>query len=299
MPKQRPQAFYEELVDTMQSIYGAHKGYRAAHAKGTYVKGHFQPSPAATRLSRAPHFAQKVPVTARFSNGSGLPTARDHDPDARGVAVKFHLPDGSITDIVTITLPAFFVRTPEDFHEFLKARKDPAKMPAFLEKHPETARVLKSLESQPKIDNYFQVAYNGIHTFRLTNAENVTVNARSRLEPVARPWKTPPGTPGVNGFQDELRARLKSGPVEYDFYYVVAKPGDALDDPTVAWPADRDYVQVGRITLDTVDERPSDHTDTAIFDPNNVTDGIATSDDEILHARGPAYSVSYTRRMAK
>lgn len=299
MPKQRTPAFYEELVDTMQAIYGANPGYRRAHAKGTYVKGHFQPSAAATRLSRAKHFAEKVPVTGRFSNGSGAPGARDHDPDARGLAVKFHLPDGSITDIVTITLPAFFVRTPEEFLEFLRARPDKEKFGAFVAKHPETARVLKMLESAPPVANYFTASYNGLHTFRLTNAEGVTVNARSRLEPVARAWKAPEGDPGLHGYQDELRARVKAGAVEYDMYYYLAQPGDALDDPTQNWPLDRERVLVGRLTFDAVDERPYGPSDTAIFDPNNVTDGIACSEDEVLHARGPAYSVSYTRRTAK
>jgi catalase len=35
-----------------------------------------------------------------------------------------------------------------------------------------------------------------------------------------------------------------------------------------------------------------------VFDPNNLTDGIEPSDDDILAARSPAYSVSIDRRMA-
>ena len=35
-----------------------------------------------------------------------------------------------------------------------------------------------------------------------------------------------------------------------------------------------------------------------VFDPNNDTDGWKLSDDKILAARGPAYSVSIDRRMA-
>lgn len=305
MPTQRPPRFYEDLVDAIHGLYGSHRGFRAAHAKGIYVKGHFTPTPAAVRLSRAKHFAARTPVTGRFSNGSGLPAVRDHDPDARGLAVKFHLPDGSITDLVAITIPAFFVRTPEDFVEFTKARHpdpatgkpDPAKVGAFVAKHPETARALGMLQAAPPVPSYHQPAYNGIHTFTLTNAQDVTVHARYRLEPLQVDWKPEAGEPGVDGFQDDLKRRLQA-PVEFDLHYVLAEPGDALEDPTVPWPRERPSTVVGRLTFDQVHETGTGPADTMIFDPTNVTDGIGCTEDEILHARSPAYGVSYARRLA-
>ena len=307
MPKQHSAQFWEDLVDAIQGLYGKHAGVRAVHAKGIYVKGHFTPAPAATRLSRAAHFAQATPVTGRFSNGSGLPAARDHDPDARGLALKLHLRDGSVTDLVAITIPAFFVRTPEDFVEFTRARHpdpatgkpDPARVGAFVAKHPETARVLGMLGAQAPVASYHQPAYNGIHTFWLENAEKVRTAVRYRLDPVARAWKPEGGEPGPDGYQHDLRARLAAGPVEFDLHYVVAEPGDALDDPTVAWPRERASIVAGRFTLERAEDTRPGPADTMIFDPCNVTDGIACSEDEILHARSAAYGVSYTRRMAK
>ena len=74
-----------------------------------------------------------VPVTARFSNGGGDPGIPDYAKEGRGLAVKFYLPDGSKTDIVALSLPCFFVRTPEDFLEFTRLRKpDPGDRPARL-----------------------------------------------------------------------------------------------------------------------------------------------------------------------
>ena len=62
-----------------------------------------------------------MPVTARFSNGGGNPAESDAQRlDGRGLAVKFHLPDGGATDIVLLTLPVFFVRGAEDFLAFLR-----------------------------------------------------------------------------------------------------------------------------------------------------------------------------------
>ena len=66
-------------------------------------------------------------ATVRFSNGGGDPGAPDYATEGRGMAVKLYLEDGTRTDMVALTLPVFFARTPEDFFEFTRARKpDPA-----------------------------------------------------------------------------------------------------------------------------------------------------------------------------
>ncbi len=93
------------------------------HAKGTLLRGTFTPTAEAAELSSAPFLAAETPVVARVSNGGGDPEAPDFDQDGRGLAVKFSLPDGSTTDMVTTSLPAFIARTPEDFVEFTRARK--------------------------------------------------------------------------------------------------------------------------------------------------------------------------------
>ena len=137
----------ERLVDSINASYGAHPGFRAAHARGVLCAGSFVATPAAAGLSRAAHLqGSEIRTHVRFSNGSGDPTAADHLRDGRGMAVKFYLPDGSTTDVVTLSLPLFFVRTPEDRLEFNDARRpDPetgqpdfAKVGALLAAHPET-----------------------------------------------------------------------------------------------------------------------------------------------------------------
>src|SRR5437773_751074 len=74
----------EEAVRAMNERFGRHDGYRAAHAKGVLCRGTFVATPAAMRLTRALHMqGGEVPVTVRFSNGSGNPHAPDPAPDAR------------------------------------------------------------------------------------------------------------------------------------------------------------------------------------------------------------------------
>src|SRR3954452_12975192 len=130
-----------ELVDAIGKAGGVHPGHRAAHAKGVVLSGTFTPTAEAPGLTRAAHFAgDPVRVTVRFSNGGANPDSNDAAiGDGRGMAVKFYLPDGSTTDIVGLSLPVFFVRTPEEFLEFTLARADSfEKVGEFIGSHPAT-----------------------------------------------------------------------------------------------------------------------------------------------------------------
>ena len=90
----------EQIVDAFNGVFGVHPGARATHAKGVVLEGTFMPTASATNVSKAAHLQKKktpVPTTIRFSASTGLPAIPDTDPGAspRGMAVKFHLPDGS------------------------------------------------------------------------------------------------------------------------------------------------------------------------------------------------------------
>src|SRR5919204_6723755 len=133
-----------EAVDAINDISGEHPGHRAAHAKGTLLAGTFTPS--GSGLTTAAHMGEEpVRVTVRFSNGGGDPAIPDYAKEGRGLAVKFYLPDGSKTDIVALSLPCFFVRTPEDFLDFTRAQRDPERlMPDFLGAHPEALPAIQA-----------------------------------------------------------------------------------------------------------------------------------------------------------
>lgn len=61
------------LVEALNKIAGGpHPGFRANHAKGVMATGHVTPARSAATISKAPHFAAPVPITARYSNDSGL-----------------------------------------------------------------------------------------------------------------------------------------------------------------------------------------------------------------------------------
>ena len=72
-----------------------------------------------------------MPVTVRFSNGSGCAVDHDGWSDVRGMATRFHLSkdettdlaNGATTDLIAMTLPEFFTPTPETFLDFAMAAK--------------------------------------------------------------------------------------------------------------------------------------------------------------------------------
>ena len=169
----------EQVVDSINEISGVHPGHRAAHAKGTLCAGTFTATPAAAALTRAEHM-QGAPVraTVRFSNGGGDPGAPDHAIEGRGMAVKLYLQGGERTDMVALSLPVFFARTPEDFLEFTRARKpdpetgqpDLERIGAWLGAHPEAGPAIQAAVSAPPPASYATCTFNGIHAFRYVNA---------------------------------------------------------------------------------------------------------------------------------
>ena len=295
--------FAEQVVDAINDVSGRHEGHRAAHAKGTLVRGVFTPS--ASGLTTAAHMGDApVPVTARFSNGGGDPAIPDYAREGRGLAVKFYLPDGSKTDIVLLSLPCFFARTPEDFLAFTRVRKpDPEtgkldfeKVGAWLGDHPEAGPAIQAALSANPPESYATIAYNSIHSFRWTDPGGTARWVRYRLEPET-------GERTIS--EEEARARgrdyLQEEIVEREdavFRYLVTIAGedDAVNDPTVAWPDDRETVEVGRLRLSGPDLEREQGDDILVFDPTRVTDGIELSDDPVLRFRPRAYAASVTRR---
>ena len=117
-------ALSNQILQKFEALFGAHPGFRPAHAKGIMLNGTFTPTPEAASLSRAPHLNRpSSPATVRFSNSTGIPVIPDNDPNAdpRGCAVRFYLADRVHTDIVAHSTNSFPARTGQDFLEFLTA----------------------------------------------------------------------------------------------------------------------------------------------------------------------------------
>jgi catalase len=216
--------------------------------------------------------------------------------------VKFRLADGTSTDIVSLSLPVFFVRTVEDFVEFVKVRQpdpetgqpDLERILGFLGEHPEAQLAAELSVGAPTPASYAGVTFHSVHVFWMIDPDGGRHPVRYRFEPVV----------GVAPIEeaaalalapDYLSARLAddlaTGPISFDLVIVLGEDGDPTDDATAAWPDDRATLVAGRLEL-----TASADTEPLIFDPTRVTAGIECSDDPILHARSAAYGVSYAQR---
>jgi catalase len=292
-----------DLVDALNAVFGKHAGDRSAHTKGFCMTGTFTPSADAPKLSKAPHFAKQVPITARFSLGGGDPKAPDNAQDnVRGFAIKFDLGNGATTDLVTISAPVFFAQTPEDFVGLLQAAGsgDKDKIQAFFAAHPASTRQNAWLMSHPVPASYATVGYWGVHGFTFTNAAGEKTLVKYHLVPEAGEVGLTPDeakAKGADFYADEFKERIAKGPVAFDLKAIMGKQGDQTKDPTLRWDDEdnRPTTDLGKISIEAL--APQETCDAGIFLPGNVVDGIAgPSDDPIFAVRSPAYIVSFTRR---
>lgn len=290
----------ERAIDAINDRYGRHAA-RALHAKGTVCRGTFTATPAAGALTRAAHMSgAAVDATVRFSNGSGDPRSADNDLDVRGMAVKFHLPDGSETDISAQTAERFPVRTPDAFIALVRAndagRARLWRLPLFFATHPGALRALRAGAGALKPPaSYATRRYHAIHAFRWVGSDGGERWVRYRWLPEAGNETVSMHEArrlGSDYLQDELVERLTRDPIRFALEVQIAADGDDPHDPRVLWPDERERIAVG--TLEVKGVEPG--VDGGVFDPVRVTDGIELSDDPILNYRPRAYAVSAERR---
>jgi catalase len=296
----------QHVLDVINSAFGHHDGFRALHAKGVVCSGSFTSTAEASRLTRAAHMqaSEPVRVTVRFSNGSGNPRHPDAAPDPRGLAVKFYLPDGSRTDLVTVSSPRFVTKTPEGFIGLLEARaagvRGAAKVPFFLAQYPEAIRTIPVIApTLAAPESYAVIRYYGIHAFKWLDADGGERFVRYRLLPSAPGRRLAPWTARKRDrdyLQHEIRERFATGPVKFSLEVTIAGSQDPIDDPSAAWPKQRRRVIVGELAVTGLDTERERGDDILVFDPSRVTDGIECSDDPVLRYRPGAYSESVARR---
>ena len=320
------------LYDALLSDYPDHRdGTRPVHAVGIGAKGYFTPSKAAPLYCVAEQFTGgNVPVTVRFSNGSGSREEHDDALDVRGMAAKFHLASGQDTDLIMITLPVFFAPDPEGFLAFARAGRpkfDP--LPTWWQ------RVLNKLRLRPdptrpdpKNPNdgsagvlayanthvaaragtvaalmlvtptsYARATYHALHSFKMTGPNGAVRFVRFSWEPVAgvRPVDPTAKIP-EDYLRLELPKRIEKEPARFVLRMDVAGQGDEVSDPTKIWDTTRLRVVLGELFLTEMVADQSRDCEKLSFNPTRLVEGLECSDDPILAARGDAYEYSCQKR---
>jgi len=301
----------EQIVDTLTTLaHGPYAGYRANHAKGIMVSGTFSPAKTAASLSSAPHLQKAVtPVIVRFSDATGVPNMPDADANANphGIAIRFQLPEGAYTDIVSISVNGFPAATPEDFLGLLNAvaasgphAPKPSPVEQFLGSHPAALKFVTTPKPAPI--SFATLPFYGVNAFKFTNAQGKTQYGRYRIIPLSGAQSLPAGEiakVGPDYLMEDLPARLKQAPVKFKIAVQLAAEGDEVNDATVVWPEDRPQVELGTLTLKTAIADSKALEKTIMFNPLALPAGIEASADPILLARPTAYLVSFGRRVGK
>jgi catalase len=306
---ERVVALANDLLQQFDQLFGSHPGFRAAHAKGLLLTGTFTPAAGAQELTKAPHVVREsTPITARFSNSTGLPLIPDNAPEAnpRGLAIRFNLAEHVHTDIVSHSTDGFPTRDGKEFLEFLKAVAasgpdvpQPKPIEVFLGSHPAALAFVQAPKPFPS--SFARQTYFGVTAFAFTNASGKKRFGRYRIVPEQ----------GNDFLSDEAVAKL---PADYHFEKIMdhlrkaairfrlvvqlAETGDTVDDATKHWPESRQLFKLGTIELTAPAPENLAQQKQIIFDPIPRVDGIEPSADPLLELRAAIYLLSGRRRRA-
>ena len=297
------------ILAQFDTLFGLHPGFRAAHAKGLMLTGTFTAAPEALSLTNAPHVSRpSTPVTARFSNSTGLPMMPDSvaDVNPRGLAIRFNLAEHVHTDIVSHSIDAFPTRTGDEFIELLKAIgasgpdvPSPKPVEVFLGSNPAALAFVQAPKPFPvslATESYF-----GVTAFAFTNAQGETKYGRYRIVPEAGEhfFSDEEGAKLAQSYHyDEIAERVVVAPIRFRILVQVAGPEDTVDDATAHWPESRPLVELGVVELNAVMPDSLAQQKHIIFDPIPRCEGIEASADPLLELRAAIYLLSGRRRRA-
>ncbi|MBP2000354.1 catalase [Paenibacillus shirakamiensis] len=294
----------QRAVDSIEDFAGRHPGHRRAHAKGACYRGEFTPNPEAARYTTAVHFQEeRTPVIVRFSNSSPDPSQSDLLSPAKGIAVQFQLPDGEVTNLVAVSIPVFFARTPESFVDILKMvtafeHKELSfkeKVAGVIEHFGESRHALLEVAKLKPPTSYAELPYYSIHAFFMVNAEGVRRPIKYEWEPDAdihhlSAAEAKEQSPDY--LETEFSQRIRIAPAGFTLKAVLGEEDDPTDDSTQKWPDKRERIILGHLTITEATSEPEN----LVMDPTVVTSGIELSNDPILNFRHEAYAISHHRR---
>lgn len=301
----------DDVADALEYNAGTHAGYRRAHAKGMCFTGRFDANGKGARLSRAAHLqAGTYRVEGRFSIAGGNPLAMDGRNVFHSMALVLHAARGQQWRMALNHAAIFPVADVASFVGLQRASRplpetgkpDPLAMQAFLASHPETRAFQAYMQAHPLPDAFTSGAYHSINAFRFTDAEGTNRIVRWSMQPEdpleELDKSALPRLPD-NAVFDNTVQRLAQGPVRWRMVVTISAPGDITDNATIAWPAGRETVEVGTLTIDALQPEADGTCRDMIFDPTILPVGVTPSADPLLAARASAYAASFRRRASE
>lgn len=293
----------QDLVSALHTTFGEHHA-RAVHTKGVFFEGTFTPSKEAASITTAKHLQnQPSKVIVRFSDFTGLPDIPDNAGPAnpRGMAIKFMMPDGSTTDLVSHSFNGFPTANSDQFRDLLLSiarsgagAAKPTALDSFLATHPIAK---KFLTTQKLPVSYATVPYFGVNAFKFTNKKGASCFVRYQFVPEKEELLTAAQyeKEDANYLVNEIQQRIAGKPVVFKMYAQIAASGDDINDPSVAWPDTRKKVFLGTLTINKQADNSVAADKALFFIPNNLPAGIDPAD-PMINFRAKAYPISVKER---
>jgi len=290
---------------------GRHPGFRRNHAKGVCVVGWFESNGQAVALSKAAVFKPgRIPIVGRFAISGDMAFQADKPATVRSMALRFMLPGVEEWRTGLNNVPVFVTNSAQGFLDEVLAsvpdqitgKPDPAKMKLFMADHPESVRAIAVIMKSPLSSGFADATFNSLNAFRMINAAGKAIPVRWAAVPM-QPFKSEEAAQTASSDQnylfDELTAQLGQHPLLWRLVITIGQPSDPTNDATLPWPADRQQVDAGTVTLDEVSSEETGRCTDVNYDPLVLPPGIEPSDDPLLSARSAAYSRSFTLRAAE
>jgi catalase len=294
-----------KMVAALAPPGGPALGHRRNHAKGICFTGTFDANGSGSQLSKAKVFERgQSTVVGRFNLAGGDPGMPDTMGPLRGLGIRINSADGQEWRSAMIDAPVFAAPTPQAFFEFLKASasKDPSAFKQYAAAHPEILTFIAWVKGHARNESWTEDRFNSLNSFDFVDASGAKHVVRWSLVPSAKPVALSPddlAKRGPNFLEEDIVQRVAAGPQYWELVVTVANPGDPTSDPTTAWPADRQTVDVGTLAVRQIEPEVDGPCRDINFDPTVLPVGITTSDDPFPAARSAAYRVSYDSRMAE
>jgi catalase len=321
----------EKLVEALRRPDGR-ADLRPVHAIGISATGYFEASDVARDYCIAEHFqGGQIRVTGRFSNGSGCAVPHDGWSDVRGLATRFHLANNATTDLIAMTLSAFFAPTPDTFLDFAIAAKPtpvtrespwrkfrdlleltlplPNPYPGetispdagairFGDQNDYAKLAVSQAATIGAPVSYLRAEYHAVHTFIVIAPDKARRWVRFSWQPVFGVLNTDPAkSPEDEYLQQDLYDRLGKEPARFTLMMAIGEIGDDFNDPSRPWPPHRVRIMMGTLTLNAVPEDQVADCEHLAFNPMHLTEGIEASDDPVLRVREKAYNLSRDDRL--
>jgi catalase len=299
------------MIDAFENANTKFEGFRRSGAKGLCAMGEFVGTAQGRTLSTATTFSgAAIPVIVRFSIGGANPKAPDNGRSQRNMALQFDMPGGESWQMGNISAPIFGASTPEQMLGRVQSlaldaetkKPNPDKVKAFADANPDVLLQGRYFASQPVPASFGKTNYWGVTAFGLVDASGNKQFGKWIFEPAGGTQTLTDDEAKAKGSDflfDDLRQRVKSELVAFDFNFQLAEAGDKIDSAVVPLPEGRKKVTLGRLTIKSVSPDSTGSCVAITFLPTVLPKGVEPSNDPMIAARVAPYAVSLGRRLTE